>query len=304
MSRIFEALRRVEQLNSPSTPSTEETFPGTFGKLPATPFPPEIDGLSDLTRLTGRPHPQSHLLWPGGTDFAAVERFKLLRHRLYELRKQRVVKSVLITSAVPKEGKSMVAANLAITLAQTSDRVLLIDADLRKPSVHGMLGLNPGEGLAEILQGSTELMAACRRIDPVGFCLLSSGRPPANPVELIQGEPMRNMIKTAASTFDWVVIDSPPVVPLADGRFLAALCDAVFLVVREAHTRREELQESLQALKGAPLAGIILNTSRSADFAAYSQYYTAVPSVQGSKRPSIHSGQNHKERASKGGQVS
>ncbi len=303
MSRIFEALRRVEQVNNSAG---GEAFPGKFGvgTDALNPFPPEVDGLGHLTRVTCRPHPQAHLLCPGDKDVAAVERFKLLRYRLYELRKQHAIKSVLITSAIPKDGKSMVVANLAITLAQASDRVLLIDADLRKPTLHVLMGLKPAEGLAEILQERAELMGACRRIDPMGFCLLSAGRPPRNPVELIQGEPMRGVVKAAASTFDWVVIDSPPILPLADGRFLAALCDAVFLVVREGHTRREELQESLTALKNAPTAGIILNTSRSANRDAYSQYYCAVPRVEGLKRPSPPARQIQKERESKSGQVS
>ncbi len=303
MSRIFEALRRVEQLKNPVG---ADTFPGKLGEGAGafTPVPPELDGLAHLDRVTCRPHPQGHLLCPGDKDVAAVERFKLLRYRLYEVRGRRAVKSILITSSIPKEGKSMVSANLAITLAQASDRVLLIDADLRKPSLHVLMGLTPAAGLAEILQGRTELMNACRRIDPMGFCLLSAGRPPLNPVELIQGELMRGVVKAAASTFDWVVIDSPPILPLADGRFLASLCDAVFLVVREGHTRREELQETLTALRDAPTAGIILNTSRSANRDAYSQYYTAIPRAEGLKRPSAPARQIQKERVSKGGQIS
>lgn len=303
MSRIFEALRRVEQLNNPSA---DDAFPAKFGQEGAAlnPFGQEVDGLAHLDRVTCRPHPQGHLLCPGGKDVAAVERFKLLRYRLYELRAQRAVKSILITSSIPKEGKSMVAANLAITLAQASDRVLLVDADLRKPSLHGLLGFKPAEGLAEILQGHTELMAECARIDPLGFFLLPAGHPPANPVELIQGEPMRDVVKTATSTFDWVVVDSPPVLPLADGRFLAALCDAVFVVVREAHTRREQLQECLAALKGAPTAGIILNTSRSADRDAYSRYYSIIPRPDVLKRPVAPARQIPKEKGAQSGQVS
>ncbi len=303
MSRIFEALRRVEQLKSPAG---EGAFPGKFGEGTGAhnPFPPEVDGLGHLARVTCRPHPQGHLLCPGDKDVAAVERFKLLRYRLCEVRGRCAVKTILITSSIPKEGKSMVAANLAITLAQASDRVLLIDADLRRPSLHVLMGLSPAEGLAEILQERAELMGACRRIDPLDICLLSAGRPPRNPVELIQGEPMRGVVKRAASTFEWVVIDSPPILPLADGRFLASLCDAVFLVVREGHTRREELEESLTALKNAPTAGIILNSSRSANRDAYSQYYTAIPRVEGLKHASAPARQIQKERVSKGGQVS
>jgi len=255
-----------------------------------------------LERIPCRLHRQSHLLAPGDQDVAAIERFNLLRYRLYALRKQRTVKTLLITSAVPKEGKSMIAANLATTLAQASDRVLLLDADLRKPSLEPLLGLKLAEGLADILQDRTELVAACRRVDPLGFFFLSAGRPPANPVELLQKESMRELVITAAATFDWVVIDSPPVLPLADGRFLAALSDAVVLVVREAFTRREELQETLAALKGAPLAGIVLNSSRSENLGAYARYYSVPPKVEGAKRPLVSVRQPAKEEASNCGQ--
>jgi capsular exopolysaccharide synthesis family protein len=198
----------------------------------------------------------------------------------------------------------MVAANLAITLAQSSIRVLLVDADLRRPSLPLLFGLKLVEGLAEILQGRAEFMALCRRIDPLGLFLLPAGRPPANPVELLQGDFMRGVVKTATSTFDWVVIDSPPVLPLADGRFLGALSDAVVLVVREGHTRREELHESLVALKGAPLAGIILNTSRSANLDAYAYYYPALPKSAGSKRPALAAQLAPNEKISNRGPVS
>jgi capsular exopolysaccharide synthesis family protein len=303
VSRIFEALRRAEQINN--DPGTE-AFPGKLGQganmLKA--FAPEVDGLADLERVTSRLHPQSHLLGASKEDVAAMERFKLLRYRLYQLRKQRTLKSVLVTSAIPREGKSMVAANLAITLAQSSIRVLLVDADLRRPSLPLLFGLKLVEGLAEILQGRAEFMALCRRIDPLGLFLLPAGRPPANPVELLQGDFMRGVVKTATSTFDWVVIDSPPVLPLADGRFLGALSDAVVLVVREGHTRREELHESLVALKGAPLAGIILNTSRSANLDAYAYYYPALPKSAGSKRPALAAQLAPNEKISNRGPVS
>jgi capsular exopolysaccharide synthesis family protein len=288
VSRVYEALRRAEQMNN--GPGVE-AFLGKRGRgvEAPKPFAPEWGGLENLERVSCRLHPQSHVLGASEGEGAAVERFKLLRYRLYELRQQRTLKSVLITSAIPQEGKSTIAANLAITLAQASDRVLLVDADLRKPSLQSLLGLTLGEGLAEVLKGGAELLTACRRIDPLDFYFLPAGRPPVNPVELLQGELMREVVKTATLTYDWVVIDSPPVLPLADGRFLAALTDAVVLVVREAHTRREELQESLAALKGAPLAGIILNTSRSANLDAYAGYYAVASKTEGSpSRPTGH----------------
>jgi capsular exopolysaccharide synthesis family protein len=233
--------------------------------------------LENVERVASRPQPENHVLGKGERDRLGVERFKLLQYRLHRLRQQRTVKSVLVASAIPKEGKTVVAANLAVTLAQASDRVLLVDADLRKPSLHSLLGLKPSEGLADLLQGRVELMSACRRIDPLGLFFLAAGRSPANPVELLQGESMRGLVKMATTTFDWVVIDSPPVLPLADGRFLASLCDGAIVVALEEHTRREELQECLAALKDTYVAGIVLNASRSASKSDHSYLYPTPP---------------------------
>jgi capsular exopolysaccharide synthesis family protein len=283
MSRIFDALRRLEQMKGgvgleipPDTaaPSLEVLEP----------FSREKDGLENVERVAYRPQPENHVLGAGESDRLGLERFKLLRYRLYRLREQRTVRSILVTSAIPKEGKTTVAANLAVTLVQASDRVLLVDADLRKPSLHSILGLRPAEGLAGHLQGRVELLSSLRRVDPLGFFFLTAGCSPANPVELLQGESMRSAVKNTATTFDWVVIDSPPILPLADGRVLASLCDAVIVVVREEHTRQEDLQEVLAALKGTNLAGIVLNGSKSMNKSAYAYYYPTAPSEETTKR--------------------
>lgn len=278
MSRIFDALRRVEQMKS-----------GVAVEIPldaAAPdldllnsFSPELGSLDKMERVTYGPQPENHVLGSGERDRAGVERFRLLRYRLYRLRQQRTVRSVLVTSAVPKDGKTTVAANLAAILAQVSDRVLLMDADLRKPGLHAILGLRPSEGLGGCLQGRLELLKSCRQVDPMGFCFLSAGRLPANPAELLQGDTMRGLLKTSTETFDWVVVDSPPVLHLADGRFLANLCDGVIVVAREEHTRREELLGALTALKGTFIAGIVLVSSQKASKDAYS-YYAATPPAE------------------------
>jgi capsular exopolysaccharide synthesis family protein len=238
---------------------------------------PEKVSLENVERVAYRSQPENHVLGASDKDRLGVERFKLLRYRLYRLRQQRTVKSVLITSAIPKEGKTTVAANLAVTLAQASERVLLADADLRKPSLHSLFGLTPAEGLAGHLQGRVELLGSLRRVDPLGFFFLGAGRSPANPVELLQGEAMRNAVKNTATVFDWVVIDSPPILPLADGRFLASLCDAVIVVVREEYTRQEDLRELMAALKGTNLAGIVLNGSNSVKKRSYAYYSSTAP---------------------------
>lgn len=274
MSRIFDALRRVEQMKSGATVDVATDTPAPSLEVLKS-FTPQTDGLDNLARISYRPHAESHVLGATDRDRAGLERFRLLRYRLYRMRQQRTLKALLVTSAVPRDGKTTVAVNLAATLAQASDRVLLVDADLRKPGLHGVLGLHPTEGLGDCLQRRLELLQMCRRIDPLGFCFLAAGSLPDNPVELLQGESMRNMVKTSAGIFDWVVIDSPPILNLADARFLAALCDAVIVVAREDHTRREELQGALAALKDTFVAGIVLNSSSAVRADAYTYYAPA-----------------------------
>lgn len=275
MSRIFDALRRVEQMKSGKTVDEPLVHTPAPSMEMLESFTPEAGDLENLARISCRPEAESHVLGAADRDRAGLERFRLLRYRLYRLRQQRSLKTLLVTSAVPRDGKTTVAVNLAACLAQASERVLLADADLRKPSLHSVLGLHATEGLGDCLQHQKELLHMCRRIDPLGFCFLSAGTLPENPVELLQAETMRNLVKAAAGIFDWVVIDSPPVLNLADARFLANLADAVIVVAREEHTRREELQGTLAALKDSFMAGIVLNTSSSASAAAYSYYAAA-----------------------------
>lgn len=272
MSHIFDALRRVDQMNGGPVAEPTPFQPGR-GLDVLQSFAPKVAGLETVERVVGHPQRGSRVLSDGERDRAGVERFKLLRYRLYQLRKQRSVKCLLIASSIPQEGKSTVAANLAVTLAQVSGRVLLVDADLRKPSLHTAFGLKPMRGLADVLQERAEFIDACRRASPWGIYFLGAGSSVANPVELLQAEAMQCFMHNVTTLFDWVLLDSPPLVPLADGRFLASLCDAAVFVAREGYTRREQLEEGLAALKAAYCAGIVLNSSQSADQAAYSYYH-------------------------------
>ena len=287
MSGISEALTQARHRNARFSAEGISGLMTAAVDMPEAPAM-EAGGLEEVDRITWRPHSSTRLLGLSGSDFAAGERFKLLRHRLYELRSERTLKSVLITSAIPQDGKSTVAANLAVTLAQSSRRVLLVDADLRKPSLEALFGLMPHAGLAEVLGGRVKLASVCRRIDPANFFFLAAGTPPSNPVELIEGELMRRVVESAAATLDWVVIDSPPVLPLADGRFLASMCDAVIFVVREAHSRYEDIQAGLAALNGAFIAGIVVNTNSTADLGAYSYYASSFTEGQAAKAAGYH----------------
>ena len=118
-------------------------------------------------------------------------------------------------------------------------------------------------GLTEALENQIDIRAAYRRVDPLGFYLLQAGRVPANPVELLQSAEMRALLNNATSNFDWVIVDSPPLLPFADGHCLASLCNAVLMVARERTTPKEDLQQALASLKTAHVIGTILNEAQS-----------------------------------------
>ena len=200
----------------------------------------------------------ARLVW-GHDHRIAAEKYRFLAHRIRMKKQQKPITKVLITSAIPGEGKTVTAANLAIVLARNGRRVLLVDGDLREPDIHNVLGIPSQPGLGEVLAGEASLEQALRCIDPLGLYCLPAGHPHANPVPLLEGTALRNTLVAAEGAFEWVIMDSPPLNLLADAHCIASMADGVLLVVRWNVTPREELDHALTALKGLPLLGLVLN---------------------------------------------
>ena len=164
------------------------------------------------------------------------EQFRLLRTRLNLMQKQIGIRTVLVTSTVPQEGKSFTACGLAGVMAQEQGkRIVVIDADLRKPGSGREFGLNGQSnetGMAQVLQGEKEFHSALFSSSNPGFWFLPSGALPPNPSELLSSPALERIIKSAAEKFDWVIVDSPPMMALSDAALIAPLCDTVVLVVR------------------------------------------------------------------------
>jgi capsular exopolysaccharide synthesis family protein len=215
-------------------------------------------------------HPQAaeRVLNFGGFPAMAQESFRVLCQRLVQVREQRRLKTVLVTSPVPREGKTVVAINLAATLARSSSAVLLVDADLRHPGLP-VLGIAPGRGLADYLAGRLELAQAIRRVDPLSFYYLGAGFASTNPSELLQKPALQEFISKAAAAFDWVIFDSPSINLFADPRHLAMLVDGVLLVVREGVTPKDAAEKSLAALEKAFVVGMVFNASTDSPHAHY-----------------------------------
>ena len=191
-----------------------------------------------------------------------TEAFRSLRTALLLSTTGREPKYILFTSATPSEGKTTAASNLAVILAQSGTRVLLMDADLRRPNVHHRFGLNGKLGLSTVLSGQTTLADSVQPVNEVpGLDILASGPVPPFPTEMLSSQTMIDVLHEAGRNYKYVVLDSPPVLSVTDGVLLSRQVDAVILVVRHGKSSKHVVRRGrdLLARSGAPLAGIVLN---------------------------------------------
>ena len=220
--------------------------------------------------------PQSRLVCLTDKESPTAEAIRLLGVRLRDLRRTRPLKKVLITSTIPQEGKSTISANLACALAQAPDeKTLLIEGDLRRPSLMPMFGIQRVRGISECVREDGRLLDGIYHLESAGCWVLPAGRSPSNPLELLQSQRMRALMDQLAAYFDWIIIDSPPVLPLADTSIWMRMVDGVLLVTRQGTTQKHQLQKGLEALDQKKLLGTILN---GAIASAYSSYY-GTPSI-------------------------
>ncbi|MEP6918399.1 MAG: CpsD/CapB family tyrosine-protein kinase, partial [Acidobacteriota bacterium] len=167
---------------------------------------------------------------------------------------------IVVTSPNLGDGKSLTAANLAITMAQEfQQRVLLVDADLRRPSVHRMFGVAAGPGLADVLIGATELSQALVVLPDQHLTLLPAGPVPSHPAELLGSAAMRRLLDTLRARFDRIIIDMPPASPLADLNIVAPMADGVLMIVRAGVTPKPAIERALAGLDASKVLGLVLN---------------------------------------------
>jgi capsular exopolysaccharide synthesis family protein len=218
--------------------------------------------------------PTSRLIFHTQPESLAAEKFRFLAIRLRGMRQSRSLKKVLITSTIPEEGKSTVSINLAGVLARRKERVLLIEGDLRRPVLAQELGLGRLAGLAEWLRGGLETPSNIYHLSALGFWILPAGTPPDNPLELIQSTKLSTLMANLATLFDWIVVDSPPLLPLADTTVWIRLTDGTLLVTRQGTTQKGPMQRGLEAIKKSELLGVILNGSTQPEHDYYYSRYS------------------------------
>ncbi|WP_088052505.1 CpsD/CapB family tyrosine-protein kinase [Virgibacillus dakarensis] len=202
------------------------------------------------------------------------EQYRTIRTNLQFSSVDDELKSMLVTSAGPGEGKSMTTANLAVVYAQQGKKVLLIDADLRKPTMHYTFRVDNLKGLSNILVGETLLEAAISPTDVENLDVISCGPIPPNPSELLASKRMQQLLYSANELYDLVIFDTPPILAVADAKILANICDGAILVVRSKHTEYEAAAKAVELLEPshAKMLGTILN-DRSKKEANYYYYY-------------------------------
>jgi capsular exopolysaccharide synthesis family protein len=193
--------------------------------------------------------------------------------RVRHLRRDGALKKVLITSTIPQEGKSMVAGNLACTLGlRTQQKILLLEGDLRRPSLSHMFGLGRNPGLCELLERESSLTASIYHLVSPNIWILPAGSVPSNALELLQSGRLSALMDQLTGLFDWIIIDSPPVLPLADTSVWMRLADGILLTTRQGTTKKRQLEKGLEAIEPKKLIGALVNSSKNATASDY--YYS------------------------------
>jgi Mrp family chromosome partitioning ATPase len=218
--------------------------------------------------------PESRVIVYHDPTSAGADRFRLAQIRLKSLQAARKLKSILITSPLPGDGKTTVALNLATVLSENGQvPVLLLEADVYRPALVNRLALKPWAGLTECSRRGEDPMLAIRRINPLGFYLLPAGQRVEDGDSLLQSTFTSQLVKSlSASSFCWVLIDAPPTTPIADVLALNGHADATLLVARAGETPREAIEESARNLGRDHVLGIILNGVEGLN-RIYSRYY-------------------------------
>jgi capsular exopolysaccharide synthesis family protein len=317
MSRIDEALRRASQ-GSALAPSAQEPredpwipppaldrFEAGEQEMPLADFRPEEPEFrsdepaaapldlriappsavvhAEPTAVLAEPARGNEKLVGSGTvEPVAIEQYRKLAVTLHQMQVDRGTRIVMIASAMASEGKTLTAANLALTLSESFKRkVLLIDADMRRPSIHDIFRIPNVDGLGVGLSAEGDQKLTLVEVTP-HLTILPAGKPDPNPISGLTSERMRRILAEAAAKFDWVVVDTPPIGVLPDAKILAEMTDTVVLVIGAGTTPFKPIQRAVEALGRQRIAGVVLNRiaepESTLNYYAH-QYYVRADSV-------------------------
>ncbi len=273
MSQVFDALKRsgalIPSLDSAAEPARELGI-ATLDQVPC--FQPHPSAHHRLAVLSDSPN-------MGG------EQIRMLATRLDHLQRQRQLKTLLITSSIKDEGKSVLAANIAISLATMQKRVLLLDGDFHQSSLADLLGAGEPSGLEGWWRTDRPVVNYLTKMRTLPLWFLAAGRPFPQTPEMLQSLRLSTLLNQLAATFDWVIIDSPPLAPLADATVWASLADATLLVVRLKRTPIKVLTKMLDSMDRRKLLGLVVNECKDRHLSYYAQYYKNMSRKKETPRP-------------------
>lgn len=288
MSRIYDALRKLDQSNGTAIETAEppehehrgaahslltETLQ-EYGEGPRSGVPSDL--LAGVEEVPFVPDPEAHLLDREQPEVMPSEEFRSLRTRLNHLQSYQNLHTIVITSPSPAEGKSFTATNLALTQAHMADNLtLLIDFDFRRPTVHRLLQIERAPGMTDYLLGKVSLEGVIKKIQGTNLYVIPAGSTVKNPLELLNLREVKTMLSELRDIFSWVVLDSPPLLFSADSNLLTTMADGTILVVRIGSTTIDTVTRAVQTLCENNVLGIVVNGARAGElYSRYSYYYT------------------------------
>ena len=303
MSRIDEALRRAGKSGPESPPTTgalasleaetgqdavalaQEEYPAETREAPRTavPEPPRLANVQPSD--TGQERSESTLferidarlnekvVIDQNMNAASREQYRRLAAVLHDAQSSTNLQVVMVASAVAGEGKTLTASNLALTFSESyQKRVLLIDGDLRRPTLHSVFRLDTASGLADGLLSTGDTKMLVRQVS-TRLAVLPAGRPSSDPMAGLTSERMKRLLDEARQSFDWVILDTPPVMLLPDAHLMASMVDGAVLVVRAASTPHELVRRASEAVGRPRILGVVLNRAEPGGQHDHYQYY-------------------------------
>ena len=273
MSRIFEALKKsTSEAGAAAVPAPELGDPLATAQLESNVSPSfELDGCLpfDIHATV-----QSRLISLTDERSIGAEKIRVLATRLRHLRNKKNFATVLITSSMKGEGKSLMTANLALTFSkQVRHETLVMDCDFRCPTQHHLFGVEASPGIGDWWADDLPLNRVLRKHPELPLWFMAAGAIPEQPLEVLQSERFADLITKVSGMFKWVVIDSPPLTPMADSSVLGHLAEGVVLVVRQGITSTKALRAAMDSVEKKKLVGVVVNESSKSERRYYDQYY-------------------------------
>jgi protein-tyrosine kinase len=275
MSRIYDALKRMElERRSTGTSELDPGQPVEFLQNVA----PEATDINTVQSVQVEASAASRLVSMSDPHSLGAEKFRALAARLDNVRNQRELKSLQITSSVAHEGKTLVSMNLAVNLAHSPNcKVLLIEGDLHKPSLGTLLGLSSLKGISQWWSSpkEQEITDYIYRINQMPLWYLPAGAALPQPSSILQSARFGEALLRLVGSFDWIIVDSTPLLPFVDANLWSRLVDGTLLVVREGVASVKALKKGLESIDNLNLVGVVLNDAADIEHPKYKDYYTA-----------------------------